>query len=129
MPKPAETVNQFMEKLEHPLKGEIEAVRAIISDSNDQITEHIKWNALSYRYNGEDRVTFNLHAKDRIQLVFHRGGKVKGKKDFRFEDSAGILEWVADDRGIVQFHSMEDVEAKKAALTKVVNEWMKSTVE
>jgi hypothetical protein len=54
---------------------------------------------------------------------------VNGKKDFRFEDSTGILEWVADDRAIVQFHSMEDVEAKKAALTKVVNDWMISTVE
>jgi len=120
-------VNQFLKKLEHPLKEEIEKVRAIILDSNKQITEHIKWNAPSFCYKGADRVTFHLHAEDRIQLIFHRGAKVKDSKDFVFKDSTGLLEWVDRDRAVVKLHEMKEVKAKKAALVKVVNQWMKST--
>ena len=127
MPKKAESAAQFMEKLEHPLKEEIEAVRAIILDSGEGITEHIKWNAPSFVYGGEDRVTFRLHPPNRIQLVFHRGSKVKDSKDFKFEDHTGLLEWVASDRAVVTFHNMEEVEAKRNALKKVVREWMQST--
>ncbi len=127
MPNQAEEVNQFLKRLKHPLKEEIEKVRAIILDSNKQITEHIKWNAPSFCYMGDDRVTFHLHAKDRIQLIFHRGAKAKDSKGFSFEDSTGLLEWVARDRAVVKLHDMNDVKAKKAALVKVVNQWMKST--
>lgn len=68
-----------------------------------------------------------LHPQDSIQLIFHRGAKVKDSKDFVFNDSTGLLKWVTDDRAIVTLHEMKDVEAKKAALAKVVNEWMEST--
>jgi uncharacterized protein YdhG (YjbR/CyaY superfamily) len=67
----SEAVNQFIEETQHPLKADIATVRAIILEADDQITEHIKWNAPSFCDDGEDRITFNLHAKDRIRLVFH----------------------------------------------------------
>ena len=57
-----------MEGLDHPLKEEIGRLRAAILDSNDRITEHIKWKAPSFRYAGEDRVTFRLYPEDRVQL-------------------------------------------------------------
>jgi hypothetical protein len=104
-------------------------VRAIILESDEQITEQIKWNAPSFGYRGEDRVTFRLHPPDRIQLVFHRGAKMKDSKDFKFKDDTGLLEWVASDRAVVTFHNMEDVEAKKGALKTVVRRWMESTSE
>ena len=102
----------------------MQAVRDLIKGVNPAITEHIKWNAPSFCYNGDDKVTMNLHAKDTIQLIFHRGAKVKDSKDFTFEDSTGLLEWLAADRATVKLHSMEDVTTKKAALAKVVNQWM-----
>jgi hypothetical protein len=73
----SQEVDRFMEGLDHPLKDGIERLRAAILDSNDRITEHIKWKAPSFRYADEDRVTFRLYPKDRAQLVFHRGAKVK----------------------------------------------------
>ncbi len=121
-------VNQFMSKLDHPLKGEIETVRAIILSANNEITEHMKWNAPSFCYQGEDRITFKLHPQDRIQLVFHRGSKVKPSEDFVFEDATGLLQWVTADRAMVTLQDMRDVEAKKDALAKVVDQWMRSTV-
>ena len=123
----SEEVNQFIDKLEHPLKAEIEQVRAIILGLDDQITEHIKWNAPSFCYEGEDRLTFNLHSKDQLLLVFHRGAKKRQDNDFKFEDSTGLLKWASNDRATLTLGDMEDVEAKQPALEAIVRKWMKST--
>jgi len=62
-----------------------------------------------------------------VELIFHRGAKVKDTRGFEFKDSTGLLVWVAADRAVVTIQDMKDVKAKKAALVKVVNEWMKAT--
>jgi hypothetical protein len=111
-----------MSELDHPLKEEVEQLRTAILDSNDQITEHIKWNAPSFRYAGEDRVTFRLYPEDRAQLVFHRGSKVKSDaRDFAFDDDTGLLTWVADDRAVV---ALRDAKAEQPALVDIVNRWV-----
>lgn len=75
----------------------------------------------------EDRVTFRLQPKNRFQLIFHRGAKVKDSAGFAFEDGSGLLEWVAKDRAVVSLVDMKDVKAKKTALVKVVKQWTKAT--
>jgi hypothetical protein len=65
-------VDAFIDKLEYPLKAEAKAIRKIIKGVNKNITEQIKWNAPSFRYEGY-MVTFNLHAHDQLRLVFHNG--------------------------------------------------------
>ena len=121
----SQEVDRFMESLDHPLKAEIEQLRVAILDSNDQITEHIKWKAPSFVYAGEDKVTFRLYPEDRTQLVFHRGAKVKADAgDFAFDDDTGLLRWVANDRAVVALRGAEDVEAKRMAVVEVVNRWV-----
>jgi hypothetical protein len=120
-------VDEFMKALDHPLKEGIERVRLGILGSNPRITEHIKWNAPSFCMNGEDKVTFNLHPKGRVQLIFHRGAKAKDSKDFAFEDRAGLIEWRTADRGIVTLRDMPDIDVKEAALIETVNRWMEYT--
>jgi hypothetical protein len=114
-----------MEGLDHPLKDGVERLRAAILVSNDQITEHIKWNAPSFRYAGEDRVTFRLYPEDRVQLIFHRGSKVRSDAaDFTFEDHTGLLRWVAADRAVVALRDVKDADAKQRDLVEVVNRWV-----
>lgn len=129
MPKQVETVVEWMQNLNHPLKAEIEAVRGIILNANPQITEHIKWNAPSFCYEGDDRVTLRLHPPDRIQLVFHRGAKAKADDGFVFDDSSGLLHWITHDRATVTFQDMQAVNDQAAALTQLVDQWMKATVQ
>ena len=118
-------VDRFMEELDHPLKDGIERLRAAILDSSDRITENIKWKAPSFRYADEDRVTFRLYPEDRVQLIFHRGAKVRSDAaDFAFEDHTGLFRWVANDRAVVALHNAEDVDAKLPALVEVVNRWV-----
>ena len=75
-----EQVNEFMEKLDHPFKAEVEAVRGIIKGADKNITEKIKWEAPSFGYRGEYLVTFNLWEERRIHLVFHSAASSRNQK-------------------------------------------------
>lgn len=111
-----------MSGLNHPLKDEVERLRTAILESNDRITEHVKWNAPSFRYAGEDRVTFRLYPEDRVQLVFHRGARVKSDAGtFAFDDDTGLLRWVANDRAVV---ALQDAEVNQQDLVDVINRWV-----
>lgn len=99
-----EIVNDYMSRLQHPLKAEIEAVRVIIKNANSRISERIKWNAPSYYYK-EDLVTFNHRATKHVHLVFHHKMIVNIKSD--------LLEGDYKDRRMVYFVSMNDIKLKK----------------
>ena len=86
-----QSVTAFLETLEHPRKAEIERLRAIILAADPTLGEQIKWNAPSFGRNGEDRITFRLQPGDKVDLIFHRGAKVKdtdGLQLFRSRRSA-----------------------------------------
>ncbi|RKN84546.1 DUF1801 domain-containing protein [Paenibacillus ginsengarvi] len=123
-----DAVAAYMSDLQHPMKEAIEEVRAIILSVDASITERIKWNAPSFCYCGEDRITFQLHGSGFFRLVFHCGAKVKGAapKEPLIADSAGLLQWAANDRAIVKFTSTEDVRAKRDKLLEVVAKWLKA---
>lgn len=108
-------VDEFMGGLDHPLKAEVQAVREIIQGVSPAITEEIKWNAPTFSYQGY-LVTFNLHATDRVHLVFHNG--------VILPDPTGLLEGDYKDRRMAYLQDMDDVEAKKAALQDVVRSWI-----
>lgn len=120
-------VERFLSALEHPLKKEILALRAIILGADKGITERIKWNAPSFCANGDDRITFKLHPPRDVQLIFHRGAKVKATKGFTFDDPSGLMKFVAPDRAVVTFADMAAVKANKPALTKLTVRWIKAT--
>ncbi len=107
-------VNAAMDALDHPLKAEVEAVREIIKGVSENITEEWKWNAPSYSYRGEYLVTFNLREQKRLHLVFHNPAipKVESR----------LLEGDYEDRRMAYFSDMDDVQAKRAELEKVVSE-------
>ncbi|WP_409340658.1 DUF1801 domain-containing protein [Paenibacillus sp. MBLB4367] len=122
-------VLQFLDNLEHPLKKEIMEVRSIILSANEHITEHIKWNAPSFCFHDEDRVTFQLQGKGFFRLVFHCGAQVKERagKGPLFEDQTGLLNWAAGDRAIITLTDMNDVDAKREKLAAVVAKWVEMT--
>ncbi len=128
-PSGTEQVKEFIQTSKHPLKKAVEEIREIILGADKRITEHIKWNAPSFCFNGDDRITFNLSKNDYILLIFHRGAKVKDNKskDPLFKDTTGLLEWLAPDRAIIKFQSIEEIIDKKISLKKVVKLWLAAT--
>ncbi|KSU84552.1 protein of unknown function (DU1801) [Fictibacillus enclensis] len=124
-----EEVLTFMQVLDHPLKQEIQRVREIIQDTHPELNEQIKWNAPSYCFRGEDCLTFNLHGKGFFRLIFHCGANSKEPKSMRLlvKDKTGLLEWLADDRAMVKFYDMNDVEAKGEKLGDVIQTWLQES--
>jgi hypothetical protein len=127
MARPAETVDQFMAALEHPQKAEIAALRAIVLGADPAITEHIKWNAPSFCHGGDDRVTLRLHPPGKLQLILHRGAKVKDATGFEFEDATGLVKWAAPDRGVVALGDLADIQSKQEPLAELVRRWVAAT--
>lgn len=105
-------VDDFMAKLDHPFKAEVELVREIIKNVNPEITEQIKWNAPSFSYQGESLVTFNLWEKKRIHLVFHNPMISRVKSE--------LLEGDYDHRRMAYFADRSDIHAKRKALEKAL---------
>ena len=103
------------------------AAKRIILEADPRIGEQIKWNAPSFGYAGADRVTMRLQPGDRLQLIFHRGAKVRDSAGFEFEDGSGLMEWVAPDRAVLTLRDLEDVRARRPVLQNVVPRWIAAT--
>ena len=108
-------VNEFMDKLEHPLKAEMEAVRSIIMNASPIMTEDVKWGGPSFFYK-EDLATFNPRIKNYVALIFHKGELLNIKSDF--------LETASKGKVYAKFYSMEQVTENKELLEKMVSTWV-----
>lgn len=105
-------VDAFLLQLTHPLKAEIEAVRAIIN-ANPKIAEQIKWNAPSFFY-VDDLATIHVKAQQHVHLIFHHPAIVKIKSAF--------LEGDYKDRRMMYFENMKEVKARKKELARIIQE-------
>jgi hypothetical protein len=124
MPAAAGSVDAFMDRLDHPLKAEIEAVRRVILAADASIQEAIKWNGPSFRTT-EFFATFHLRPQDRVQLIFHLGAKVrKPAPKITLTDSAGLVKWLAPDRCTVTLAAGPTGAKQHAALAAIVREWI-----
>lgn len=114
-----------MDSLEHPRWEEIEYLRQALLGARDGVTEQVKWNAPSFCFEGEDRITFRQPG-DRVELIFHRGAKVMDATGFQFDD-AGLLDWKAADRASISFSDLEDIRDRESALVDIARRWFAVT--
>ncbi|MFZ1313007.1 MAG: DUF1801 domain-containing protein [Chitinophagaceae bacterium] len=113
-----ELVNEWLNKLEAPVKKEIEVVRKIIKSSSSKLRERIKWNAPSYYYK-EDILTFGPYQKDgRILLVLHHPAVVKIK--------SALLQGEYKDRRLVYFNNSKEAAKNKKELARIISEIIKT---
>lgn len=120
-----ENVESFLASLEHPFKEEILALRQLILGADPGIAEGIKWNAPSFR-TSEYFATFQLRAKDGVQLILHLGAKKRetAATGIEIADPEALLEWLAKDRASVKFRDSKDIEAKRSAFAKLIRQWL-----
>lgn len=123
-----EQVTQFIQQSKHPLADVMQALREIILETDTEISEHIKWNAPAFYYNGtmsdfdakeykRDLVVYNIRKEDSILLIFPTGAVI--------DDTTAILEGkYADGRRMVTIKNMDDFNAKKEALRAVIKDWL-----
>jgi hypothetical protein len=120
-------VDAFLASAGHPRGAEIEGLRWAILDADPGISETVKWRAPNFRYDGVDRVTFRLQPGDVVQLVLHRGPKVRTDSEtYVFDDPSGLVEWVTPDRGVVRLDGPADTEDRLPAIVELVRRWVRS---
>ncbi len=105
-----------MDELDHPFKAEVQAVREIILNVDQNITQEVKWKAPSFSYKGY-MATFNLWAREHVHLIFHNGAILSNE--------SGLLEGNYPDRRMVYFKDMGDVKSKRVALEGLIRQWIK----
>lgn len=119
-------VTAFLDELRHPLRIEIEQLRNCIIKANENLTENIKWNGPNYCFDNEDRITMRVQPPTKqIQIIFHRGAKKQMQpEDKLISNKSKILIWKENDRALVTFKSLQDIESGKTELTSIINEWI-----
>lgn len=120
----AGSVDDFVARLEHPRKAELEALRALILRADDRVREEIKWNAPSF-YIDDHFATFKLRPLHTVQVVLHTGARARpAAKAITIEDPTGLLKWAAADRCVATFVDMSDIDAKRAAFSSIIQQWI-----
>ena len=129
-PKPvANSVEDFMRELEHPLKIEMQAVLELIAGASPEISTGIKWNAPSFFYK-EWFATVNVRTNDAVQIILHLGAKVRADINARIDikDPNKLLQWLGKDRASVKFASMQEITASETAFRDIISQWLKYLV-
>lgn len=117
-------VDAFMAALDHPLKAEIEAVRALILGLDPAVGEGIKWKAPTFRTT-TDFATVNLRSTGSVQVILHLGAKVR--RDLIkpvIDDPAGLLKWLGEDRCMAALGAGGTFEANRPAFEAVLKQWI-----
>jgi hypothetical protein len=120
-----ENVETFLASLAHPFKQEILALRQAILGADPRIAEGIKWNAPSFR-TSEYFATFQLRAKDGVQVILHLGAKKReaSVSGIAVADPEALLEWLAKDRASLRFRDLKDIDARRSAFVTLIREWI-----
>ncbi len=122
-------VTEFLDEQSHPFRKEIEQLRNYILTANSELSENIKWNGPNYCFDNEDRITMRVQPPTKqIQLIFHRGAKKQTQpEDKLISNKSKMLVWKENDRAIVTFKSLQDIENGKEEITEIVNDWINAT--
>jgi hypothetical protein len=109
-------VDEWFKKYENPQKELVLAVRQVILDADERVTEDIKWQAPTFMYKG-NIASFFPKAKKNVTLMFHKGASIP--------NSTGLLEGDSDVSRVARFTDAEDLQKKKADLETVIKNWIK----
>ena len=122
-------VSDFLDKQDHPFKNVIEQLRTLILSANPALYESIKWNGPNYCFENQDRITMRIQPPTKqVQLIFHRGAKkLSQPAEKLITNKSKMLVWKENDRAIITFKSLQEIENEKKELTKIINEWIKVT--
>jgi hypothetical protein len=122
-------VSSFINELNHPFQQEIELLRTCILSADQNLTENIKWNGPNYCFKDEDRITMRIQPpKKQVQLIFHRGAKKQANPENKLiSHKSKLLLWKENDRAIITFNSMQEIENGRTELAEIITEWISAS--
>ncbi len=119
-------VTTFLDGQKHPFRKEIEQLRNYILEANPELTENIKWNGPNYCWHDADRITMKIQPPAKqVQLIFHRGAAKQAQpKSKLIATKSKILVWKENDRAIITFKSLQEIDHAKSELMEIVTDWI-----
>ncbi len=123
-------VTEFLDGLNHPLRTEIEYLRALTLNAEPTLTENIKWNGPNYCIGDADRITMKIQPPKQIQLIFHRGvKKLEQPMERLLTTNSKLLVWKENDRAVASFKNQTEIENSASELKDIIKDWIKATIE
>jgi len=121
-----QSVEAFVASLDDASKPAVSALRQIFLAADPSIAEGIKWNVPSFR-TSEYFATMNLRVKNGVGVVLHFGAKKSdiSRTGIAIPDPGSLLVWLAKDRAMITFRDVDDITARRSALTELIREWIK----
>ena len=119
-------VAAWLDSLSPETRSLLDRLREIVIRASPGLTETIKWNAPSFADSGEDRVTLGVERKGGARLVLHSGAAANDVAAFSFHDPDALARWPSADRGVVQLRTAAELEARAAALEKLIRRWIEA---
>ena len=118
-------VTALLDASEHPLRKEIDALRAIILSADKSIVEGVKWNAASFRTTDWFATLNGPKQVKEPMIILHAGAKAKGLvlKD-HVPDARGLIKWLGNERGQIVLKDGDDIERNSSALKALVKRWI-----
>ncbi len=110
-------MNAYLAHLKHPLKAEIAAIRAIIMQASDKISERVKWDAPSFYFKA-DLATFDLQSTKFVHLI------LLFPAELPVPDNDRLIEVDHENRREVTFRNLTEVAARKPALQRLVRDFV-----
>ena len=110
-------VSAWLDELDHPLIDVIQAVRTVILEADDRMSETIKWKSPTFMFEG-NLASIDPKAKKHVSVLFHRGAEIPG-------EHAG-LEGGGKLARYIRYPDLESVAAGRAGLESIVRAWCDS---
>jgi len=117
-------VTKFLDEINHPHRNLIDELRNFILENNNLI-ENIKWNSPNYIFLNKDIITMKLFPQKQVQIILHRGAKVKEQpKERTLKNEYDIIDWKANDRAVITFYNLEELNEKMDMFKDVIKNWI-----
>jgi len=110
-------VDAWFDRYDNPQKDLVDAVRRVILDADDRVTETVKWQAPTFMYRG-NIASFYPKSRAHVSLMFHTGASLP--------DPHGLLEGEGDVSRVAKFVDAEDLDQKTPALQQLIRAWIES---
>ena len=120
-------VNALLDAHVHPLRTEIDQLRAIILSADARITEGVKWNAASFRITDWFATLNGPRHVQQPMLILHAGAKGKGiRLEDRIADPQGLITWLGPERAQIILDSTA-ITRHRPALKALIAAWALAT--
>jgi len=99
---------------DNPMKAVVQAMREAVLAADPRIGECIKWSAPTFTYKG-NMASFFPKSKAHASLMFHKGAEIPGELPG--------LDGDGKEARVFKVASLDDLDAKRAALQAIVRAW------